>query len=83
MTRNEQLAVQRTKLANERTFLSYIRTALVFFAGGATLLKISSNDMFFVAVSWLLLISGIVLILAGFYLFRKNKRTLSWENTPS
>ncbi len=34
------LAIERTKLANERTFLSYFRTAFVFLATGATFLKI-------------------------------------------
>ena len=74
----EELAVHRTKLANERTLLSYIRTSLVFFAGGATLLKIASGDVFFMTVAWLLLASGTVLAILGLYLFRKNRRVLNF-----
>ena len=74
----EELAVHRTKLANERTLLSYIRTSLVFLAGGATLLKIASGDVFFMTVTWLLLASGTVLAILGLYLFRKNRRVLNF-----
>lgn len=33
----EYLALERTKLANERTLLTYIRTGLYFFIAGSTL----------------------------------------------
>lgn len=33
----EYLAIERTKLANERTLLTYIRTALYFLVAGSTL----------------------------------------------
>ena len=34
----DYLAADRTVLTNERTFLSYVRTALAFAAGGVTLI---------------------------------------------
>ena len=39
MDLREKLAVRRTALANERTFLAYIRTALTFFVAGISLIK--------------------------------------------
>lgn len=36
----EHLALERTKLANERTLLSYIRASLYLFIGGIALLEV-------------------------------------------
>ena len=36
----DRLAVQRTHLANERTLLAYLRTAIMLGASGVTLLKL-------------------------------------------
>lgn len=36
----EQLALQRTKLSNERTLLSYVRTSLYLLIGGIALIQI-------------------------------------------
>lgn len=40
----EHLALERTKLANERTLLSYIRSSLYLLLGGFALLQIESYD---------------------------------------
>lgn len=36
----DYLAMERTRLANERTFMSYIRTSLFLLTGGITLLEL-------------------------------------------
>lgn len=36
------LAIDRTNLANERTFLAYFRTSIMFLASGLSILKITS-----------------------------------------
>jgi putative membrane protein len=36
----DELAVERTNLANERTFLSYFRTGMALLAGGLTILRL-------------------------------------------
>ncbi len=41
LSRNDNLAVERTRLANERTFLAYFRTFIVFLSSGFAILKIS------------------------------------------
>jgi putative membrane protein len=59
------LAVLRTRLANERTFLSYVRTSLYFLVGGVALLKVEDLANIYVlgwvslAISFLLLMTGI------------------------
>lgn len=40
----EHLALERTKLANERTLLSYTQAALYFLLGGLTLLQLKDRD---------------------------------------
>ncbi len=37
----DYLAVERTILANESTFLSYVRTSVTFVAGGVTLMQVA------------------------------------------
>ncbi len=39
MERKDWLALERTKLANERTFLAYFRSSIVFLGGGLSILK--------------------------------------------
>ncbi len=41
---NEILALERTKLANERTLLSYIRSSLYLLLGGLALIQIESVE---------------------------------------
>jgi len=43
MILRDYLAQDRTKLANERTFLAYLRTAITFSAAGGTLIKIFTS----------------------------------------
>ena len=41
---NQQLAIKRTELANDRTFLASVRTTLSFLAGSLALWKVFSDD---------------------------------------
>lgn len=60
------LALERTRLANERTFISYIRTSLFFLTGGLTLFQLEGVQHLHwlgytaMAVSVVLLVTGIV-----------------------
>ena len=40
----EHLALERTKLANERTLLAYIRASLYLLVGGTALLQLKDNE---------------------------------------
>lgn len=62
----DHLAVERTKLANERTLLSYIRTSLYLVLGGIAFLgmkdleEIRNLGFLSLAISAVLLVIGIV-----------------------
>jgi putative membrane protein len=60
----DYLAADRTALANERTYLSYIRTALAFSAGGFGLIKLFPT-VFFVVLGWILVGAGIIIAVIG------------------
>jgi len=60
------LALVRTKLANERTFLAYFRTFVVFLSSGFAILKltilsnISVLGYFFIILALIVLTVGII-----------------------
>jgi putative membrane protein len=63
----EHLALERTKLANERTLLSYIRSSLYLFIGGLALLQIKEYEH----VEWLGFLSlGICVIFISIGVYR-------------
>jgi putative membrane protein len=66
----DKLALERTKLANERTFLAYVRTALSLVAGAVVLFQFFSTVHAYVAVAWVLAISGVLVLAIGIYRFR-------------
>jgi putative membrane protein len=71
------LAVQRTRLANERTLLAYIRTAIVCFIAGVTILKLIPDGIFILVTSLILIVSGILMVFLGIYTYSRTKKELS------
>jgi putative membrane protein len=57
----EELGIARTVLANERTLLAIIRTALGSFLGGAGLIKFFGHPVFEIVGILLMTISAIIL----------------------
>lgn len=72
----DQLAVDRTHLANERTLLAYIRTALALAGAGAGLLQFFDTAQSQVT-GVLLLAAGIIGLLVGIWRFRTVRRHIS------
>jgi len=71
----EHLALERTKLANERTLLSYIRSSLYLFIGGLAILQIKEYSH----IQWLGYLSlfiCIVFISIGIYRYIHLNRKL-------
>lgn len=71
----ERLALQRTILANQTTFLAFLRTALYFFIAGLSaqnLLKIKNAP--FVEIS--LYTVSIILLILGILNFFKHKKMI-------
>lgn len=69
------LAIERTKLANERTFLAYFRTSVIFLATGLSLEKIELLDEVKFLGIWLILLAPLLFGL-GLYRFLRVKRKI-------
>ena len=71
----DYLARQRTKMANERTLLSYIRTSLYFLVSGTALVKVEGlaniSDLGYISFA-----ISIILIVVGFFTFFRVKRKM-------
>jgi len=65
------LAIDRTRLANERTLLAWARTALMLLVSGVTLIKLFPGDMVMQAIGAALVPLGIV---TGGFGFRRYLR---------
>ncbi len=71
--RRNELALIRTDLANERTFLSYARTSLMIAGTGATVIKFFGETHGRLALGIVLLIIGAVLFTFGVTRFFKQQ----------
>ena len=63
----DYLALERTKLANERTLLSYIRSSLYLLLGGIAIIQL---------VGYVSLVLTISLVIIGVYRFQKLNKQL-------
>ena len=69
------LALQRTKLANERTFLAYFRTFAVLLSSGLAIIKIEILENL-MGLGYFFLITSFVIIIIGVVRFLYVKRQL-------
>ncbi|WP_250419218.1 MULTISPECIES: YidH family protein [Pontibacter] len=68
-----QMAVQRTIFANERTLMAYLRTAITIIAGGIAAVKFSGN-VYMETAGVALMFVGVILSAYSFYrYFQKQK----------
>lgn len=72
----EHLALQRTKLANERTLLSYIKASLYLLIGGLTVIQIKKYDHI-QWVGYLALIFCVAFIIVGVFRYIHLERKMS------
>jgi putative membrane protein len=74
----DQPADYRFLLANERTFLAYVRTALALQVAGLGVLQFltHSNDLVRVGLGLALVVSGSVLGFSGYRRFTSNDRAI-------
>jgi putative membrane protein len=81
LPRTDQLAIDRTLLANERTFLAYFRTAVVFLTSGLAVMNIE----FFAAIrqlSFLLIGLSPLVFLGGAWRFWVVRRSIRSHYHP-
>lgn len=71
------LARNRTILANERTFLSYIRTSIMLAVSGVTLIKFFGSELHFLIVGIALLPIAFAFVLFGFIHYRAMCRRIA------
>lgn len=69
----DYLAIERTRLSNERTLFSGIRTALAIFITGATIIKLFEMTQIEI-IGWFFVASSFVFTLYVFYRYKKNEQ---------
>lgn len=72
----DHLALQRTKLANERTVLTYVRTALYLIIAGVAFLGMSDFESMRY-VGYICLALSVMLLIFGFIRYGQLKRQLN------
>jgi putative membrane protein len=72
----ERLALQRTVLANQSTFLSFLRTAMYFLIAGLSLKNVLKIENSIVIEIVLFSVSGIIFIIGIFNYFKHKKSIL-------
>ncbi len=75
------LAVDRTRLANERTLLSYLRTGLTLMIAGVSGYNVFQN-VYMRGVSVVFTVLGIGFFIFGFVRYRKLDNALSYIHEP-
>ncbi|RUT79160.1 DUF202 domain-containing protein [Ancylomarina longa] len=73
----DYLAIDRSKLANERTLLAYARTGLMFFVSGISLVKLFSTDLFLVYLGYILIPISIFIVILGLIRFKHTHTTIA------
>lgn len=81
-TLRDYLALERTRLANERTLLSYLRTSLYLIVGGIAFLQVEKLD----SIHWLGYVCfalSVGALIVGTSRFVQLRRTISRCYTPT
>ena len=76
------MALDLTSLSNERTLLTYVRTALAFFAAGVALIRFF-GDRILIITGWLFIPAGVALGVFGVVRHRRVRRQLLARWGPS
>ncbi len=76
----DQLATKRTMMANDRTLLSYIRTALVVIGPGITILKLFPQDPSLRMIGLICIPISAFIVMAGLISHRNTKKLLDPKN---
>ncbi|WP_395049684.1 DUF202 domain-containing protein [Flavobacterium sp.] len=75
----ERLALQRTILANQSTFLAFLRTSMYFFIAGLSLESLLKVANSFVIESFFFIISVLIFFIGVFNFFKQKKMIIDSE----
>lgn len=75
LTLRDHLALERTRLGNERTLLSYIRSSLYLLIGGIALVQVEGHGNLRY-VGYLALAFCVLSIMVGYYRFHRLRKQL-------
>lgn len=70
MILRDYLAVDRTMMANETAFMSYVRTSLTMIAAGITIIKLFNEPLMHI-VGWAFILVGAWVAVHGYQRFRQ------------
>jgi putative membrane protein len=73
----DHLALDRTRLANERTLLAYLRTALMLMVAGATAERVMGGSSTVIITGWLFVGLGVTVGLIGTWRFLTMQRAIN------
>ena len=76
ISRTDFLAMERTKLANERTFLAYFRSFVVMTSSGFAVLKLEMLQQL-LTLGYFFIVAGIMMLIIGVVRFYYVKRKLA------
>ncbi|WP_404332476.1 DUF202 domain-containing protein [Mesobacillus maritimus] len=76
LTTSDLLPLERTKLANERTILAYLRTALTNFAAAASLIQFFFESKAFRITGYILIPIGFIILGFGLYSLYQAKKQM-------
>ena len=83
LTIRDLLALDRTVLANERTFLSYVRTAVVFGGSGITILKLFPDQPILIPPAYAFIFITPVVFFLGYKRYMRTRKALTSVSTQS
>jgi putative membrane protein len=72
----DELALDRTRLANERTLLAYLRTSIMLLVSGGTIIKLFGDQTEYVVAAWIIMAMGVVVGVVGFVRFISVSRSI-------
>jgi putative membrane protein len=72
----DELAIDRTLLANERTLLAYLRSAAALVIAGLSMIHFSSENWFRV-IGFICIPAAVLVSLIGLLRYRKMSKTIS------
>ena len=78
----DHLALDRTRLANERTLLAYLRTALMLMVAGATAERVMGGSPTVIVTGWLFIVIGVAVGVLGSWRFVAMQRKINGRHRP-